>query len=251
VPDVMRALIVDDEAPARASLRVLLARDRGLRVVGECGSGGEALAALRELRPDIVFLDVQMPEMDGFDVLEQLGTLAPAAIVFVTAFDQYALRAFEAGALDYLLKPFDDARFTQALARAKERVALAAAAGRPAQRIAVRSGRNVAFVALAEIDWIEATDYCVALHASGRTHVLRRSMAAVEAELAPAGFCRVHRSAIVNLERVAGLQTGADGETEVVLAAGARLPLSRRHRGELVQRLGLAAALNTGSGLKT
>ena len=240
--DLMRALIVDDEAPARASLRVLLARDRALRLVGECASGAEALAALRELQPDIVFLDVQMPEMDGFDVLEQLGTRAPAAIVFVTAFDQYALRAFEAGALDYLLKPFDDARFGQALARAKERVALASAAGRASQRIAVRSGRHVVFLALAEIEWIEAADYCVALHAGGRTHLVRRSMAAVEAELASAGFCRVHRSAIANLARIAALETGADGETEVVLAGGARLPLSRRHRGELSRRLGLREA---------
>jgi two-component system LytT family response regulator len=238
VPDVTSALIVDDEPPARASLRVLLARDPGVRVVGECGSGPEALEALRRLRPGLVFLDVQMPEMDGFDVLEQLGTAAPPAIVFVTAFDQYALRAFEAGALDYLLKPFDDARFAQALARAKERVALAAAAGRVAPRIAVRNGRQLAFVALAEVDWIEAADYCVALHAGGRTHLLRRSMAAVEEEFAAAGFCRVHRSAIVNLARVAGLETGADGETEVLLADGARLPLSRRHRAELLQRLG-------------
>ena len=251
MPDVMRALIVDDEAPARASLRVLLARDPEVRVVGECGSGTEALATLREQRPDIVFLDVQMPEMDGFDVLEQLGMQVPAAIVFVTAFDQYALRAFEAGALDYLLKPFDDARFAQALARAKERVALAVAAGRTAQRLAVRSGRHVALVTLAEIDWIEAADYCVALHAGGRTHLLRRSMAAVEAELGPAGFCRIHRSAIVNLARVVGLETGADGESEVILAGGTRLPLSRRHRGELAQRLGVASNANTGSGLKT
>jgi len=239
VPDVMRALIVDDEPPARASVRVLLARDPHVRVVGECGTGAEALAALRTLCPEILFLDVQMPEMDGFDVLEQLGAPAPAAVVFVTAHDQFALRAFEAGALDYLLKPFDDARFGQALARAKERAALAAAAGRGAQRFAVRSGRQVAFVALAEIDWIEAADYCVALHAGARTHLLRRSMSTLEGELASAGFCRVHRSAIVNLARVERLETGADGETEVVLAGGARLPASRRQRAELLQRLGL------------
>jgi two-component system LytT family response regulator len=234
---VVTALVVDDEPPARASLRVLLARDPGVRIVGECGCGADALEALRTHRPDVVFLDVQMPEMDGFDVLEQLGTAAPAAIVFVTAFDHYALRAFEAGALDYLLKPFDDVRFAQALARAKERVALAAAAGRAARRIAVRNGRQVAFVALAEIDWIEAADYCVALHVGARTHLLRRSMAAVEEEFAAAGFCRIHRSAIVNLARVAGLETGADGEAEILLAGGARLPLSRRYRAELVQRL--------------
>jgi two-component system LytT family response regulator len=237
VSGVIRALVVDDEPLARSSVRLLLARDADVHVVGECGSGEEAVAAVRALRPELAFLDVQMPGLDGFDVLEQLGAVAPPAIVFVTAFDQYALRAFDAGALDYLLKPFDDARFAQALARAKERLAQAAAARAP-RRIAVKSGRQVLFLAPSEIDWIESADYCVALHAGARTLVLRRSMAAIEAEFEEAGFCRVHRTAIVNLARVSGLATGADGETEVVLQGGRRLPLSRRCRAQLAARLG-------------
>jgi two-component system LytT family response regulator len=238
MPGVIRALVVDDEPLARASLRVLLARDPEVSVAAECGSGDAALAAIRELRPQLLFLDVQMPGLDGFDVLEQLGAAAPPAIVFVTAYDQYALRAFEAGALDYLLKPFDDARFGQALARAKARVAQAASAVRAPARIAVKSGRQVLFLAPGDIDWIESADYCVALHVGARTHVLRRSMAAIEEEFEDAGFCRVHRTAIVNLARVAGLESGADGEAEVVLAGGRRLPLSRRCRAQLLARLG-------------
>ena len=234
MPGVIRALVVDDEPLARASLRVLLACDPEVDVAGECGSGDAALAAVRELRPQLLFLDAQMPGLDGFDVLERLGAAAPPAIVFVTAYDQYALRAFEAGALDYLLKPFDDARFGQALARAKARVAQAASAVRAPARIAVKSGRQVLFLAPGDIDWIESADYCVALHVGSHTHVLRRSMAAIEAEFEDAGFCRVHRTAIVNLARVAGLETDADGEAEVVLAGGRRLPLSRRCRARLL-----------------
>ncbi len=240
----MRALIVDDEPLARSSLRVLLARDPAVELVAECGSGEEAVERLRELRPEIVFLDVQMPEVDGFEVLERLGTGIPPAVVFVTAFDQHALRAFDAGALDYLLKPYTDARFGLALARAKEQVALARATRGPAAvptRLVVRSGRAVHFVALADLAWVESADYCVNLHVADRTHALRRSMASVEAELEPAGFCRVHRTAIVNLAHVRALQTSADGEVEVVLRDGRHLPTSRRHRSALQERLGLRA----------
>jgi len=236
---MIRALVVDDEPWARGNLRVLLARDPDIELVGECASGEQALAAIRELRPQLVFLDVQMPELDGFDVLEQLGAGAVPAIVFVTAFDQYALRAFDAGALDYLLKPFDDARFAQALARAKERIAAAPAAAAAPARVAVRQGRQVLFVDVAGIDWIESADYCVALHVGAKTHLLRRSMAAIEAEFERAGFCRVHRTAIVNLARVRGLETGVDGETELLLPDGVRVPLSRRHRATLQAKLGL------------
>ena len=234
---LIRTLVVDDEPLARSNLRVLLARDPEIELVGECGTGAEALAAIRAQQPALVFLDVQMPELDGFDVLEQLGDAATPAIVFVTAFDQYALRAFDAGALDYLLKPYDDARFAQALARAKERIAQAAPA--PAGRVTVKQGRQVLFVEIADIDWIESADYCVGLHVGAKTHLLRRSMAAIEAEFERAGFCRVHRTAIVNLARVRGLETGPDGETEVLLPDGVRVPLSRRHRAALQARLGL------------
>jgi len=240
----MHALIVDDEPLARSSLRVLLARDSAIERVTECDSGEEAVERVRELRPDLLFLDVQMPEVDGFDVLERLGTDIPPAVVFVTAFDQHALRAFDAGALDYLLKPYTDARFGLALERAKEQVARARAARGPAAvptRLVVRSGRAVHFVELADIAWIESADYCVDLHVAGRTYTLRRSMASVEAELEPAGFCRVHRTAIVNLAKVRALEACADGEPEVVLRDGQRLPTSRRHRAALQERLGLRA----------
>jgi two-component system LytT family response regulator len=236
----LRAVLVDDEPLARSSLRVLLARDPEVELVAECGSGEEAVERLRALRPDIAFLDVQMPELDGFGVLERLGPDVPPAVVFVTAYDQHALRAFDAGALDYLLKPFADARFGLALARAKEQAAQARAAAAP-RRLAVRSGRAVHFVALAEVAWVESADYCVDLHVGDRTHTLRRSMASVEAELEPAGFCRIHRTAIVNLAHVRALEAGADGETEVVLRDGRRLPTSRRHRTALQERLGLRA----------
>lgn len=235
-----RVLIVDDEPPARASLRVLLARDRDVELVGECGSGAEAVAAVRAQRPDLLFLDVQMPEVDGFDVLEQLGADAPPAIVFVTAYDQHALRAFDAGALDYLVKPYTDDRFALALARAKDKAARAAAPALP-DRLVVKNGRQLHVLPLAGIDWIESADYCVDLHVGERTHSLRRSMAAVESELEPAGFCRIHRTAIVNLARVRALVTGDDGELEVVLLDGQRLPTSRRHRATLEARLGARA----------
>lgn len=240
----VRAVIVDDEPLARSSLRVLLARDPTIELVAECGSGEEAVERLRAVRPELVFLDVQMPEVDGFEVLERLGADMPPAVVFVTAFDQHALRAFDAGGLDYLLKPYSDVRFGLALARAKEQVAQARAARGAATastRLAVRSGRAVHFVALADIAWIESADYCVDLHAAGRTHTLRRTMASVEAELEPAGFCRVHRTAIVNLAHVRALEADADGEAQVVLRDGQRLPTSRRHRAALQERLGLRA----------
>jgi len=186
----IRAVVVDDEAMARANLRVLLARDADVELVSECSSGAEALREIRSKRPDLVFLDVQMPECDGFDVLEQLGGNLPAALVFVTAYDQYAVQAFEAGALDYLLKPFDNARFLRSLQRAKDRIG--AGKTKRVERLAVRSAGEVLFLKIAEIDWIEAADYYVCLHVGARSHLLRRSMAEVEQELDPAMFCRIH-----------------------------------------------------------
>jgi len=241
----LRAVIVDDEPLARSSLRVLLARDPAIELVAECGSGEEAVGCIRDLRPDLAFLDIQMPEVDGFDVIERLGACVPPAVVFVTAFDQHALRAFDAGALDYVLKPFTDARFGLALTRAKAQVAQARAARGTAvvpDRIAVRSGRGIQFVALADVAWVESADYCVDLHVADRTHTLRRSMSAIEAELEPAGFCRIHRTAIVNLAHVRALEAGLDGEAEVVLRSGERLATSRRHRATLQERLGLRTA---------
>jgi two-component system LytT family response regulator len=239
----IRAAIVDDEPLARSNLKALLKRDPDVEIVSECGSGLEALAEIRKKKPDLVFLDVQMPECDGFDVLEQLGASMPAALVFVTAYDQYALRAFESGALDYLLKPFDTARFARALERAKQRIGMAS--GGPPQRIerlAIKNAGQVLFLKLSEIDWIEAADYYVCLHVGARAHLLRRSMAEVDEELQGAAFCRIHRSAIVNLERVRQLETGEDGGADVVLTSGKRLPISRRYKKDLQARLGLHGA---------
>ncbi|MGB7846713.1 MAG: response regulator [Candidatus Acidiferrum sp.] len=234
----IRAVIVDDEPLARSNLKVLLGRDPEVEIVSECGSGVEALKEIRRRKPELVFLDVQMPECDGFDVLEQLGGEMPAALVFVTAYDQYALRAFEAGALDYLLKPFDDARFMRALERAKERIALGKEAPRKIERLAIKNAGEVLFLKISEIDWVEAADYYVCLHVGAKAHLLRRSMAEVEQELGEGAFCRIHRSAIVNLERVRRLEISEDGGTDVVLTNGARLRLSRRYRKELQGRLG-------------
>jgi two-component system LytT family response regulator len=235
---LLRVVIADDEPLALSNLRALIARDADLRLVGDCSSGVEVVETVRRERPDLLLIDVQMPEVDGFDAIEQLGTQVPPAVVFVTAYDQYALRAFDAGALDYLLKPFDDARFAQALARVKARLDLRDDAPAQVRRLAVRSGRQVMLLEVSDIDWIGSADYCVELHVGAKAHLLRRSMSAVESEFHALGFCRVHRSAIVNLARVSALETGADGESRVLLKGGARLPLSKRHRAQLQERLG-------------
>ena len=241
----IRALIVDDEGLARSNLDILLRHDPEIEVIGECESGLEASAEIRKRKPDLVFLDVQMPECDGFDVLEMLGTDLPPAVVFVTAYDQYALRAFEAGALDYLLKPFDNARFERALRRAKQRLERGGEVDRPLERIAIKSAGQVSFLKISEIDWIEAADYYSCLHVGNKPHLLRRSMADFEQQLDPAVFCRIHRSAIVNLERVRGLRLGENGEYEVLLTNGNRLRLSRRYRKQLQTRMGMLPANGT------
>jgi two-component system LytT family response regulator len=236
----LRTLVVDDEPLARRNLTVLLRRDPDITTVDECGSGAEAIAHIRSSRPDLVFLDVQMPEYDGFDVLELLGDDQPAAIVFVTAHDDYALRAFEAGALDYLMKPFTDARFQRALDRAKQRlVRQPEARSQAAKRLIVKSAGQVLFLSVADIDWIESANYYACLHVGSATHVLRRSLGVLEQELQSESFCRIHRSTIVNVSRISGLEVMKDGEYAVVLKSGTRLRLSRRFRKSLQQRLGL------------
>jgi len=236
----IRTLIVDDEPLARADIGRFLDPHPSIAIIGECGSGSEALAAIRTLRPDLVFLDVQMPECDGFEVLERLGSVLAPVIVFVTAYDHYALRAFEAGALDYLLKPFDATRFDRALARALDRVAAVRAALVPANaQIAIRGIGEVAFVRVADIDWIEAADYYACLHVGATTHILRRTLADLESELLPFGFARAHRSTIVNLARVARVALGADGEHEIELRDGTRIKLSRTYRRALFADLDL------------
>jgi two-component system LytT family response regulator len=216
-----------------------LKRDPQIEIIAECGSGIEALDKIRAEQPDLLFLDVQMPECDGFDVLEMLGRELPPAVVFVTAYDHYALRAFEAGALDYLLKPFDNARFEIALTRAKEKLARSNARPHTIDRLAIKSTGQVAFVNVTDIDWIEAADYYACLHVGQHTHLLRRSLQELEDDLDQSAFCRIHRSAIVNLDRVRTLVLGSDGEYQVLLSSGASLRLSRRYRKLLQERMGV------------
>ena len=232
----LRAVIVDDEPLARRNLVALLAQDPAVEVVAQCGCAEEALAALPACRPDLVFLDIEMPECDGFTLLERLGSAPEFAVVFVTAHHQFALKAFEVGALDYILKPFDDARFFTVLARAKARVA----GSGMSRRFLVRNAGTLDVVKFAEIDWIEASDYYSTLHAGGRAHMLRRSLTELDGLLAAHGFRRIHRSAIVNLDRIATLELRADGEYEAVLRTGDRLRISRSYRKAILDSLGEA-----------
>jgi two-component system, LytTR family, response regulator len=236
----IRVLVVDDEPLARRNVTVLLARDSDIGSVDDSGSGVEAIESIKESKPHLVFLDVQMPECGGFDILEMLGNELPAAIIFVTAHEEYALRAFEAGALDYLLKPFDDARFVRALARAKEKIAhYSPKHVRRPERLVVKEQGQVLFLDVAEVDWVEAAGYYACLHVGRATHVIRRALADLEKDLGEATFVRIHRSVIVNLARVHRLELRGSGEYEVALTTGARLPLSRRFKRGLQRRLGV------------
>jgi two-component system, LytTR family, response regulator len=237
-PAPIRALVVDDESLARSNVKVLLRRDPDIGAVAECGSGLEAIETLRKSKHDLVFLDVQMPECGGFDVLEVLGTELPPAIIFVTAYEEYALRAFEAGALDYLLKPFDDARFERALKRAKDKIAhYSPRQPQLAQRLVVKDRGQVLFLNVADIDWVEAAGYYACVHVGSDTHIIRRTLLELERDLGEERFVRIHRSTIVNLERIRALELQDGGEYEVILKAGARLRLSRRFRKALQDRL--------------
>lgn len=236
-PAPIRALVVDDEPLARRNLAVLLRRDPDIGPLRECASGAEAVQAIREWKPDLVFLDVQMPECDGFDVLELLGADLPPVLIFVTAHDEHALRAFDAGALDYLLKPFDDARFGRALQRAKARLAEHRPSPPPPSRLVVRNRGQVLFIDVADVDWVEGASYYACLHVGRETHLIRRTLAELEGDLGAGAFIRIHRSTIVNLDRVRGLELQDGGEYEVVLDSGVRLRLSRRFRKPLYDRL--------------
>jgi two-component system LytT family response regulator len=238
-PAPIHALVVDDESLARRNLTVLLRGDPDIASVAECGSGLEAIEEIRKSKPDLVFLDVQMPECGGFDVLELLGNDLPSTVIFVTAYDRYALRAFEAGALDYLLKPFDDARFGRALNRAKDRLAhYAPSQPRPAERLVVKSRGQALFLNVADIDWIEAAGYYACVHVGSDTHVIRRTLFELERDLGDERFIRIHRSIIVNLDRIRGLELQDGGDYEVVLKSKVRLHLSRRFRKRLQDRMG-------------
>ncbi|MBZ0238446.1 MAG: LytTR family DNA-binding domain-containing protein [Deltaproteobacteria bacterium] len=247
---MIRALVVDDEPLARETVRLVLAQDPDVVVVGAC-TGVDAVAAVEQHRPDLLVLDVQMPEVDGFDVVEAIGPDAVPAIVFVTAYDQYAVRAFEVRALDYVLKPFDDRRLLAALARAKEALAARRSiAGQLAEllldrerarghlrRFAVRRRDRIVLVDASEVDSIEAADDYVELHAGGAVHVVRERMAELEARLDPARFVRIHRSVIVNVERVREIHPLVRGDALVVLEGGASFRCSRGRRAELDRRL--------------
>jgi two-component system LytT family response regulator len=246
----LRVLVVDDESLARRNVTVLLRGDAEIESVLECGSGVEALEIIRRWQPHLVFLDVQMPECDGFDVLELLGAQLPPAIIFVTAHDEYALRAFEVGALDYLLKPFDDARFYRALQRAKDKLAHVTIE-QPARRLVVRSPGQLLFLNVSDIDWIEAASYYACVHVGRDTHILRRTLSELEGDLGER-FIRIHRSIIVNVERIQSLELQDAGEYEVVLKSGTRLRLSRRFRKRLQERMGAPDhGATSGTGTKT
>ena len=240
----IRALIVDDEPLARERVRTLLAAERDVELVGECGDGAEAVAAIERLAPDLVFLDVQMPEVDGFEVLQAIPAARLPAVIFVTAYDRYALKAFEVHALDYLLKPFDRERFGLALDRARGEFARGDASGpiakrllelleglkserRYAPRLVVRESGRVFFLDVAEIDWIEAVGNYARLHVGKRSHLLRETMKALESRLDPERFVRLHRSSIVNVERIRIVETTRRGDHGVVLADGTHLAASR------------------------
>jgi two-component system, LytTR family, response regulator len=251
-----RAVVADDEPAAREAVVTLLARQPALVVVGEAASGDETLAVVRRLRPDLLFLDVQMPGADGFRVLEELGADAPPGVVFVTAFDEHALRAFEVHALDYVVKPFGKPRFDAAVARAVARLQAEDALslrrtlealverGRPAagpagalepaspasprqERLAVRMGSRVVLVPVAEVDWIESEGDYARIHAANGSHLVSTRMHALEERLDPGGFLRVHRGVIVNLARIGELQRDRDGGGTLVLRSGVRLRVAR------------------------
>jgi two-component system LytT family response regulator len=237
-PTPIQTLVVDDESGARLNLTVLLRRDPDIGSIVECGSGSEAIEQIRRAKPDLVFLDVQMPGCGGFDMLELLGSDLPSTIIFVTAYDEYALRAFEAGALDYLLKPFDDARFRRALDRAKDKIAhYTPQRSQIAERLVVKSRGEVLFLNVADIDWIEAVAYYACLHVGSETHIMRRTLLELERELGEEKFIRIHRSIIVNLDQIHALELQNGGEYEVVLRSNVRLRLSRRFRKRLQDRM--------------
>jgi len=257
------ALIVDDEPLGRDLVRHMLAAHRDIRVVAECADGEKALAAIKRHAPQLVFLDVKMPRLDGIALLQRLAPDHRPLIVFITAHDAYALRAFEAPALDYLLKPFDQERFDQTVARVRQRLEQLAAAqlgrsvqrflagspaptadARPAktfaERIVVRESGRVYFVGVPEIHWLEASGNYVALHvATGKTHLVHETMAALEAKLDPARFVRIHRSTIVNVDRIKELQPHFNGEYVVLLKDDTRLKLSRSFLEKARAALGL------------
>jgi two-component system, LytTR family, response regulator len=250
----IRALLADDERLARRAIRRLLARHGDVEIIGECGDGESAVNAIRDKKPDLVFLDVQMPEVDGFQVLGAVGAVSMPVTIFVTAHDRYALRAFDTSAIDYLLKPVRKDRFDRALARARQRIAGPVddeevrrtvsnleriASGRPyPDRLAVTGHSRVQFVMIKDIDWIEAQGNYVCLHVGACEHELRETLAGLEKKLDPAEFLRIHRSTIVNVHRIKEIQRWFHGHHRVVLNDGTELRMSRYQR-DVAKKMGL------------
>jgi two-component system, LytTR family, response regulator len=236
--DTLRVVIVDDEPLARAVIREYLRAHPGVEVVAECGNGFDAVKAVTELSPDLVFLDVQMPKLSGFEVVELLGRDVP--VVFTTAYDQYALRAFEVHAVDYLLKPFNEERFAEALSRARARLLAREAVADvealvsdvrskqgPVERILIRDGSQVHVLPIATIDYVEAQDDYVCFKANGKQYLKGQTMGALEATMDPARFVRIHRSYLLNIERIARVELYAKDSRVAILRNGTRLPVSR------------------------
>jgi len=248
----IRALIVDDEPLAREGIRMRLKQEPDVEVIGACKNGREAVTAILRDVPDLVFLDIQMPRLDGFGVIEAVGLRRMPHVVFVTAYDEHALRAFEVSALDYLLKPIDGDRFSEALERARSRIrgenlesvseqlhkmmaALKVERNR-LERLSIKSAGRITFLGVDEIDWIEAADNYVQVHAGHESHLLHATMNSLESRLDPNEFLRIHRSAIVNIRRIKELQPMFHGEYRVVLKDGTKLTSGRRYR-ENLQKL--------------
>jgi two-component system, LytTR family, response regulator len=250
----IRALIVDDEPLGRTLIRELLRGDSEIEVVGECSNGGEAINSMADLRPDLVFLDVQMPEIDGFEMLAALDAVRWPMIIFVTAYENYAVRAFEVRAVDYLLKPFDRERFERCIQRAKAQLRLERrsevnerilalleeqkAKTKYLERVVIKSNGRVFFLKTSEIDWIEAAGNYVSLHVKKESYLLRETIGGMESQLDPAMFPRIHRSQIVNLDRIRELRPWSHGDYHVILRDGIQLTLSRTYRDRLHQLLG-------------
>jgi two-component system, LytTR family, response regulator len=245
----LRVVIVDDEAPARDRLRRLLAREPEIEVTAICMGGGEAIGAIESNPPDLVFLDIQMPEIDGFDVIEAVGVERMPRVIFVTAFEHHAAHAFEVDALDYLLKPFDRARFDKALARARAALraggqqpalgeVVRARAAQPLDRLLIRDGDAIHLIKTREIDRIEAAANFVELYVGPRSYLLRQTMTALEARLDPKMFLRVHRETIVQVDRILGMHPSGNGQYRLELEGGVVRPVGRTYLARVEQRLG-------------
>jgi two-component system, LytTR family, response regulator len=243
----LRVVIVDDEPLARGVVREFAGRQPGVEVVAECANGFEAVKAVTDLSPDLMFLDVQMPKLDGFEVLELLGRSVP--VIFTTAYDKYALRAFDVHAIDYLMKPFSEERFAEALSRARGRLAgreempietlLAEARPRtgPLERVLIRDGSQVHVIPVERVDYVEAQDDYVCIKADGRDYLKDQTMGAIEAQLDPARFVRIHRSYLLNIERIARVELYAKDSRVAILRDGRRLPVSRAGYARLAKLL--------------